>query len=123
MNNKLFDYFPRSIKLLDYMTDREQIEAYYNPHIKTGHIRIQYYYSGLYVLFLGKIENKDRKYIEKYEIFVRFSGSQDSHFIEPSTILYEEIPSFNPLKQILQHYNLHDIIKTAYSKTSYNDYD
>jgi len=123
MNNKLFDYFPRSIKLLDYMTDQVKIKCYYNSYTRCGYIVIKYYYNGLKVCFIGEIKKINLKYKEKYEIFSKLYNFEEYQLIEPNTILYEEIPSFNPLKQILQHYNLHDIIKTAYSKTSYNDYD
>ena len=124
MDNKLFDCFPRCFKLLDYKTiEKEKLEAYYNSHIKTGHIRIQYYYCGLYVLFMGKIENRKGKKQEKYRIYSRFSGSDESQIIDPETILNEDIPSFNPLRQILKQYSLHEMIKIAYCNIDYDDYD
>ena len=125
MSNKLFNCFPRSLKLLDYIIEKEKLEAYYNPHLQTGHIKIQYYYCGSYVFFMGKIENKveKEKNVEKYEVYAKFSRENEYQLVSTNTILYERIPSFDPLRQILKKYNLHEMIKTAYLNIDYDDYD
>ena len=86
MSNKLFNCFPRSLKLLDYIIEKE-------------------------------------KNVEKYEVYAKFSRENEYQLVSTNTILYERIPSFDPLRQILKKYNLHEMIKTAYLNIDYDDYD
>lgn len=111
--NILFHNFPKCYQLFELEgLFKQHVEVEYNPANKTGRIMICYIYKGLYVIFYGQLDEKD----EFYEIKTRLKGFEETHVIENSTVLDENIPGFVPIKIITKRYSLKKLIISAYKK-------
>lgn len=108
--NVLFSYFSRCYKLYDLKgLKNEHVKVEWNPNTQIGHIKLAYFYEGLYVLFEGRVD-RDKN---MYQIYTRLSGFKEMERICNETVLNEKIPGLYPIINILQKYSLKRLIISA----------